>query len=298
MFSIAKTITYKPDKKDKSLILALSFLIALIIGFIDYVLPMETSLEVFYLIPIAMVSWFIGEWPGILISILSAVFCLMDDLFGTGIHSSSPLVTYWNWLARIIFFGLFVLVISRLKNALEHEAQSARTDSLTGIANSKRFFEITNYEIERARRYKHPFTVAYFDLDNFKEVNDQFGHSIGDVLLVHVAEIVKKNIRPTDVIARLGGDEFAILLPETEEAPAKEFLGRLHEQLLAKMNKEGWPITFSIGEITFNSPPSSADEVLHMTDSLMYEAKKSGKNMIKYDIFPSNNGKNVLKETK
>jgi diguanylate cyclase (GGDEF)-like protein len=139
-------------------------------------------------------------------------------------------------------------------------------------------------EINRARRYEHPLTVAYIDLDNFKTINDRFGHSMGDNLLRLVADTIKNNIRLIDTVVRMGGDEFAILLPETGPEAAKAITRKIQKINLELMQKNGWPVTFSIGVVTFISPPSTVDEILKRSDNLMYSAKNNGKNTIKYEV--------------
>ncbi|MBI3014821.1 MAG: GGDEF domain-containing protein, partial [Candidatus Tectomicrobia bacterium] len=162
----------------------------------------------------------------------------------------------------------------------------ARTDSLTGVINRRYFFELAQRENSRAHRHKQPFTVMFIDLDNFKDVNDVSGHMTGDALLRLVGETMRKNLRQTDIIARLGGDEFAVLLPETGPEPSVHIVMRkLQENLLQVMEKNGWPVTFSIGAVTFLRPPSSVDEMIRLPDDLMYSVKGKGKNMIKYAVF-------------
>ncbi len=139
-------------------------------------------------------------------------------------------------------------------------------------------------EINRARRYDRPFTVVCIDLDNFKTVNDCFGHSTGDMILRSVARTLQENIRVTDTLARLGGDEFAILLPETGRSVAETILRKVRKINLDIMRRHGWPVTLSIGVVTFARPPSTVDETLRKADQLMYAAKNSGKNSIRYEI--------------
>jgi len=140
-------------------------------------------------------------------------------------------------------------------------------------------------EISRARRYEHPFTIVCLDLDNFKAVNDCSGHSTGDLLLRLVARTTRENIRVTDTVARIGGDEFAILMPETGREVAEVIMQRVKRVNLDYMRKHGWPVTLSIGVVTFTSPPSTVDEVLRVSDRLMYSAKNNGKNSIQYEVF-------------
>ncbi len=158
--------------------------------------------------------------------------------------------------------------------------QLSRTDDLTGIMNRRAFTELCMIEIGRARRFENPFSVAFIDLDNFKVVNDKFGHSTGDELLCSVAETIQKNIREIDLFTRLGGDEFMLLLVKSDSESSLEVVKKLQNMLMDVMNKKGWPVTFSIGLVTYNSPPDEVEEIIRNTDELMYAAKQSGKNTI------------------
>jgi diguanylate cyclase (GGDEF)-like protein len=130
--------------------------------------------------------------------------------------------------------------------------------------------------------------LAYIDLDNFKTVNDTYGHLIGDSLLRLVADTIRNNIRTTDVLARLGGDEFVVLLPETDFEQSEIVINKVQTQLLDEMKKNNWPVTFSIGAVTFLTPPESVDEMIKKADNLMYSAKKNGKNTKKREVWSGN----------
>lgn len=182
---------------------------------------------------------------------------------------------------RLLF--VFTYVLAALKEVYGQEKTRSRTDYLTGIANRRFFFEQAEVELKRARRYNHSLTVVYIDVDDFKRVNDRFGHDTGDAVLRVVARTVSRHLRLIDVIARLGGDEFAILLPETGYDASRRVIHKLQEGLRGRMQEEGWPITFSIGAISYANVPESIDEMLKRADSLMYSVKKSSKNTIRHD---------------
>ena len=185
-------------------------------------------------------------------------------------------------------FGFFFIVnfaLSGFKKALEKEKNLARVDSLTGVANSRYFFDLAEKEIERSRRYRHPLTLLYLDCDNFKNLNDNFGHQIGNRLLHLLATILQNNTRTTDIVARLGGDEFAILMPETGEQIVPQAIQRLHTRLVDALRKKGWPVTLSMGAAIYLHPPASADELIKSADRLMLQAKSEGKNRVRYKIF-------------
>jgi diguanylate cyclase (GGDEF)-like protein/PAS domain S-box-containing protein len=173
-----------------------------------------------------------------------------------------------------------------LKEAVEHEQALARTDYTTGAANARAFADLVKHEINRLDRYKHPFTIAYLDLDNFKAVNDQFGHAIGDQVLRTVVNTAISRLRKTDFVSRLGGDEFAFLLTETDPETAQAIVSGVWQDLLAEMQKNGWPVTFSIGVLTCVATPESGSQLIRMADQLMYLVKNSGKNGVRYAIYP------------
>ena len=122
------------------------------------------------------------------------------------------------------------------------------------------------------------------DVDDFKQVNDRHGHSAGDRLLKAVADSIGQNVRDVDTVARLGGDEFAVLMPETGETAAQVVIRRVRRQLLEASRREGLPVTFSIGVVTWYAPPATVDEVLRAADSLMYAAKRLGKNTVRHTV--------------
>ena len=176
------------------------------------------------------------------------------------------------------------LAVVLLLSALKSEKALARTDSLTGAVNRRFFHEVLQREMDRSQRYRHPLTVAYLDLDNFKAINDQWGHPTGDKVLRTVVESAQKHLRSTDVIARLNGDEFAFLLPETGQQAAKSAVPKIQAALLQAMHRNAWPVTFSTGVLTCLAPPTTVDEMMKSVDELMYSAKRSGKNAIHYAI--------------
>ncbi len=249
---------------------------------IDYATGPELSFAIFYLIPIALGAWWGGFAHGILLALASTVAWHGTDLLEYPL--APPGVLLWNGIVRFCFFVITSSLLSRLRVAMRREQNLARTDPLTGVANARTFYEAAHLEIERAARAPRPFTLAYLDVDNFKQVNDRLGHSVGDVLLREVAETIRQSTRVTDVLARLGGDEFALLLPETAAAAATAALNKVREALARRMAEGGWTITFSIGAATFQAPPRDVDLMVRHVDALMYSVKRGGKNCIRHEI--------------
>ncbi len=250
----------------------------------QYFLGPELIFSLFYIFPIILATWKTGIWAGIIFSFASAVIMLVADKNFSDLFSIN-IVSYLNNLFRLIIFLIITYIISELKNALEKQKELARIDPLTSIANSRAFYETANMEFEKIRRHGSPISILYMDLDNFKEVNDTLGHSTGDRLLNMVAWTIYKNIRTIDIVARLGGDEFGILLAQTGAEPAYVVGCKLKEMIVEVMQKNNWPVTTSIGIVTFLKAPESVDEMMKKADKLMYAAKNSGKNTIKQSIF-------------
>jgi diguanylate cyclase (GGDEF)-like protein len=254
------------------------------IGIVDFLSGYELAFSLFYVIPISLLTWYTSRSLGIVASLASALVWLGADIT-SGHPYSHPLIPIWNILIRLAFFVLFTVLLSAIRSAGERERELARMDYLTGAVNSRLFYEMAHMEIERLQRYGHPFTLAYIDLDNFKSVNDQFGHSMGDQVLRTVVTTARKHLRVTDVVARLGGDEFALLLPETRQESAHVALSKIRGYLLEEMRQSNWPITFSIGVVTCSSAPETTDELVKIADELMFSVKHNGKNAIKYSTY-------------
>jgi diguanylate cyclase (GGDEF)-like protein len=169
---------------------------------------------------------------------------------------------------------------------LEREAMLGRKDLLTGARTRRAFRDEAAMLFGLASRSGAPSVLGFLDLDDFKTVNDRMGHAEGDRLLECVGATLAESTRSTDIVGRLGGDEFALLLPDTDTASAKLYFDRLHRRLLSVMRDNGWPVGLCIGVAVFTSAPTSDREALRQADSLMYRAKKSGKNRVVYGEFP------------
>ena len=264
---------------------ALALSLVLVISFLDYLAGGQTGFTVFFLIPVVIGTWYAGRWLGVIISVLSSFLWFPAALsIGHYFPASAEPYYVWNALMRLALFLIVIYMVWRLKTALERETELSLTDPLTGAFNRRYFRNIAGEEIKRAGRYGHPFSLAYLDLDNFKEVNDTLGHSTGDHVLQVVTETMEHATRATDVVARLGGDEFAVLFPETGAGQAKGAIDHLQGALLDAMREHNWPVTSSIGLVTFNEPPASVNEMIKAADGLMYSVKDTTKNAVKASV--------------
>jgi len=180
-----------------------------------------------------------------------------------------------------IFAAQVSLLIGQL-SAREQIQGLADTDDLTGIANKRFFRRQLPQEMERARVYSLPLTLLMFDVDDFKDINDNFGHTIGDVVLSELCGAVRETLRPPDLFARFGGDEFAIILPHTDLTGACAVADRIMQKvrmLAIPADDEGViSCSISLGIADYQRDDATASDVIRRADERLYEAKRAGKN--------------------
>jgi diguanylate cyclase (GGDEF)-like protein len=251
------------------------------IALLDSLIGPKMSFAMLYLVPIALGAWWGGFAQGILLSMACAISWQFVEVAegpdaGWAIH-------LWNGITR---FGVFVIassLLSRLRVALYVEKKMARSDPLTGAANGRTFYETVSQYVEYALQGNRPITLAYLDLDQFKRINDQFGHAAGDEVLCNLVQVAQEEIRVVDLFARLGGDEFALLLIDCDETAARAILERVRERFAQEMMAKKWPVTASVGAVTFLHPVRDVDAMVRQVDELMYRAKEAGKNCIVHE---------------
>jgi diguanylate cyclase (GGDEF)-like protein len=257
------------------------FLVAAI-ATVDF-MTTQYSVSVFYFIAVIFATWFIsrraGAWTGI---VAAGTWVALDVMSGA---QTWPPVLVWNGLVRAASYMIVMQLVHIMKEARIKEAQLARTDSLTEVANGRAFSDRASLELAVARRTGVPITLAYVDLDNFKHVNDTMGHTEGDVVLRIVARALCSRARETDLVARLGGDEFGVLLPNTDAETAPGVLDALMVSVRESVDAS-WNVGCTIGAVTFTLPPESVDFMVRAADELMYHGKRAGRNRIEHGVWP------------
>ena len=182
-----------------------------------------------------------------------------------------------NTFTRSIAFT----IIGRVVIKLWREREYAHKDMMTGLANRVELMERMESEQKRSERNGRPYSLLFIDIDAFKNLNDIFGHQVGDEALKTLADVLRSCIRKVDVAARLGGDEFVLLLPDTDKHSCYILIKRIETATKKTFKEHGWPISVSIGQTTHIGKSDSANVVLRLADENMYEIKRMKQRMMK-----------------
>jgi diguanylate cyclase (GGDEF)-like protein len=259
-------------------VVAFSLAVVAVVAVLDALSGTEPSLAPLYLFPVAFTAWYGSRSSGLILAGVAAVAAGLEPIL------LRPELGPMPGLARGVLWvavgAWTTLLLARLRHAVDRLRQLAGTDHLTGLANMRSFHSTLSRAIEARRESRAPLSLVTIDLDDFKVVNDRFGHLEGDRLLTEVAAVMRDSLPPDVTIARLGGDEIAVLITGAEARVVASLLFSLRRRLLARMKQEGWPVTFSIGSITATDEEIGADRLLKLSDDLMYEAKRQGKDTI------------------
>jgi diguanylate cyclase (GGDEF)-like protein len=175
----------------------------------------------------------------------------------------------------LIAVGLYYsyLLVLRLERMKRQAVRIGEQDPLTGIPNRRPFLRVAEYLLSVNERSPIPLVFVFADLDNFKAVNDRFGHEMGDRVLVHFSGMAKARLRKSDIIARYGGDEFAMILTNTSPGSAESLLQQLQREFWDWAKENGFPVGFSFGLGMAPEGKNNLDDILRQVDTALYEAK-------------------------
>lgn len=224
-----------------------------------------------------------------LVRILYTAFDLPKGSLFSDVHylSLTLLITTVFLISRTIGVLLCVMIKydEKLMNANRILADLSTTDHLTKVKNHRALMSGLDKEVERVKRYGRSFSMAMVDIDHFKKVNDTYGHTIGDEVLIGIANIFKDELRKIDIVGRYGGEEFLLILPESNCMETVQLLERIKKRV--KENNwciKGLQVTFSAGvyEVNSGNCHSSMKEVIQQVDELMYIAKRNGRDRVEH----------------
>jgi diguanylate cyclase (GGDEF)-like protein len=261
-------------------IIAIGLSLMVVITLVDAFVKSGAGYDEFYLLPIVSAAWLTRSTAGgVAMAALAVALRMINDVV---FHSVSiPLAMSEAVVHLLLYLGV-VLLLGLVRRDRDLQEALAVTDSLTGVANARFLRTAALTELERSRRYGHALSLTYIDIDDFKAVNDTFGHQEGDRILKRVATIAKNSIRSIDVLARLGGDEFVVLMPETGPRNARGTAKRLSRALDGVDTSGGSAVTCSVGLVTYRDLPRTVEDLLSGGDDVMYEAKSAGKNLVRH----------------
>ena len=277
---IARTNYFENINSDKVQLMKTSPFHIFVTPNLDYIVKTGQS-EVISIVP-ADTDWIespvpIGSWVGAPIIVngkVTAYFSLCK--FESGFYG------YEHAQLLSIFAGQAALALQNAE-LFSKIQQLAILDDLTGAFNRHHFFELGDLEFNRAQRYDRALSVVMFDLDHFKEVNDTYGHAVGNEVLVAIIEYCKSNIREVDILGRYGGDEFTLVLPEVDSEEAYNLSERIRGYVASRpIETEAGQIkiTISLGIASLSSDTPNLKSLINWADSAMYEAKNKGRNCV------------------
>lgn len=227
---------------------------------------------------------------------LAAVLVLLVATYIIGRSISKPLeviskrarmIADGDYMQRIDYAGIeeidelatsFNIMSKALDENRKELEKRANTDGLTGLFNHRYFQDALTHELSRSERYNHPLSLVVADIDDFKKINDTFGHKKGDLALKSLANSIANSVREFDIPCRIGGEEFVIILPETPSEEALAVAERLRMDIISTPIEDIGQITVSLGVATFPEHATDKDSLIESADAAMYKAKRQGKN--------------------
>lgn len=248
----------------------------LFVGWIDYRTGTEIHVVSLYFLPLLWAGWSLETTGAVLAALFTTLVWLAVLALG-GTHFSSPYIWVINTFTDGFVFLAVSLLVARLRAAVNRESVLGRADPLTGLANRRAFIDIATHSLALSRRSGRPVSLAYLDLDNFKAVNDTFGHHRGDSVLCQCANLLTDRVRASDTVARIGGDEFAILMPETDAESAFRLLEQIRIAINSAPAFTELAVTTSIGVVCDPRGESDIHTLLDLADARMYKVKRGEK---------------------
>lgn len=251
----------------------------LLVGAFDYATGIEIRVFPLYFFPLALAARRFGMRSAIAAAVFVAC-TWMTMLYLNGTRYSSPWIWGVNFLTQGSAFMLFAVLIASLQQHLRREHELGRIDPLTGLTNSRAFLERGARLLAASRSRGEALTLAYIDLDHFKQVNDRDGHAAGDQLLERIGALLRSQLAEHGEVARLGGDEFAVLLPDIDEVRAQALLEGVRLALHDDPAIRAAGVSASIGAVTHHPAGPDLATMMKRADQLMYRVKTSGRDAV------------------
>ncbi len=279
-----RTLDLHLDHLGQGKLLVLALCGICLVGMIDYLIGFELSVAVFYAGPVAIAAWYAGRRAGIAIAVLSAVSLYTADAAAGHLYSHAE-IPFWNALVMGGFLMIIASLLTLLRKTLRDQQVLARIDGLTGLYCRRMFDVRLEHDLALARRRNGTIALAYLDVDDFKTVNDRYGHAGGDRVLKEISQVLKESIRDADTAARIGGDEFALVFPDTDACGAHQIVSKIVCKLHEAFAASHWQVTCSIGVVTILDSTVSSESAVGAADKVMYQVKARGKDAVEFSVF-------------
>lgn len=261
-----------------------SLLVLLALGLVRLATGAEFEFAFLGLLPVLLMAWVAGRTSGLIVAVLATATWVVGDMFSQRVYSASW-IPWANGITRFATYAIVVALVDQARSVLTHTEERSIKDPLTGLINRRALLEFGAREVDRSRRSGRPMAVVFIDLDNFKLLNDHFGHAHGDAALCTTSHALRAATRAGDVVARWGGDEFVLLLPDVDRVRATQASHRLSTALRSAL--QAFPgVTASVGMAWFEAADRPFDVMLQSADAVMYVAKQSGKDAVRVMAFP------------
>lgn len=248
------------------------------VGYIDYHTGPQLSFLIAYIVIIAITAQRIGGFFCYVVAVIAATIRIITM---APLYDGQPFTFVWNYTNVLGVYSLISYLLNRNYTTIETLSQATIKDPLTSAFNTKGFVFLLDKAIAHTRRHKEPMSVAFMDVDRFKQVNDTRGHKAGDILLKQIVTTINSQLRAEDAVCRMGGDEFALLIARSDLSETYKFLGRMKSVLDKMASEEKYDISFSMGAVCYNGNADVTHaELLHQADESMYRVKRTTKNDI------------------
>ncbi len=247
-----------------------------LLGYIDS----TTSVDLFilYLIPVSLAILLANIEIGVIVSGAAFAFYFGLNYFANPVDPHT-----FNTASAAILFVAFTGLNIKLRQTMNENRDLKANDDLTGLLNSKAFFQRAEEELQRSHRYKRPVTLAYLDCSQLKRVKKEQSFKMERDILLNISQIMKEHLRTTDLFARVDDESFLILLPEVNANGAKTALQKIQSLIRLKSIAENWPLEFNIGAITFREPPLDMQSILASVSSMVHNPEEAASNYLLHE---------------